>query len=468
MRSLTLRASLSLWFAGLAIVVLGGASAALYLGVRASLFEGLDAQLRARAEGVAALCEWEDDTIQLEGVAESGIDLPLLGPDYAIEIRSWPGQELVRRYGPELPAPDVAASADREPGAVFRTCPVNGGADRRVCSLHAAFPAAVASEEESAHPAYAVEVRVGTSLAPLHAQLARIRWSVLAVIGVSVLVVLAFAAFVSRRVTRPLDELGRAAVAVRAGGDAPMPSRGTGDEVDRLASILDEAFAALRHEMDRQRRFTADASHELRTPVSIVQNHTEVALRRDRTPAGTREALAEILDTAQRMGRTLEALLTLTRLDAGARSEGEPVELVELAREAAAGTHGRDEITIEVAGDADATVHGDRDLLRILLDNLIANAVRHARSVVTVAVTATAGDEVELVVRDDGPGMPAEERGRAFERFFRGAGAAGQAGAGLGLALVESIARVHGAACALEDAAPGLRVRVRFPRADAA
>lgn len=465
MKTLSLRASLMAWFIALASLIVGLASVALYAGVRSSLLAGVDGELLAQAQGIAALCEWEDGGVHLEGAFETAPQLRLFGDATSAEVCVLPGLQVVKQFGAALPA----APADGFPeGADARTY----GGDLRVVAATFAFPARPGAEgvsEDSEHgpsPAFAVRIRAGTSLRPMFEQLARIAWIAVLVGLASIGAVVAFGAFLSRRVTVPLERLGDAAVRVRDGAEAHVPRRGTGDEIDRLAEILDEAFASLRASVDRQKRFIADASHELRNPIAILQSATEIALRRARAPEDYAASLREVHDTAQRMARLIESLLMLTRLDANGHTADVAVDLVAVVRECVGAAVVPDGKEVEVRAPQGVEVAGDRHLLGILCGNLLGNALRFARQRVVVAVDVDA-TSVRLSVTDDGPGVAAADRERLFERFYRGEDTGGHAGAGLGLALVAAIAAAHGARPVLVDASPGLAVQVVFVRRSA-
>jgi len=454
-RSLPLRTSLTLWFVGLAGTVLVLASTALFVGVRMALRAGLDAELEARAEGIAALCEWESGQIELEGGLEDSLDVPVLRGANAIEIREWPSMTLVRAFGVELPA----ASADAAPRSYERN------ESLRVVGVRAALHDPDAADDGRPHTDTQVLVRVGGSLDTIRQSLIWLAGFALVTCALSLLAVAGFSAFIGGRVVRPLQELGVAAAAVRPGSIPDLPRRGTADEVDHLASILGATFSSLHAALERQRRFTADASHELRTPITILRTEAEVALRRHRSVEEFRALSVRVHETALRMERMVESLLTLTRLDGAAKRISEPVDLATIIEDALADrAPGRQvEIAMQLDPDASAGLNGDADLLRMLVDNLIANALRHAESRVVVSLARTTVG-IEFCVRDDGPGVPDDERPFLFERFFRGRNVRGHSGAGLGLAIVEAVVVAHGGECSAEDARPGLRVRVQFPR----
>ena len=270
---------------------------------------------------------------------------------------------------------------------------------------------------------------------------------------------------------RPLSRL-RGAVEARDGraapdlspletGPLPLELRPLATAFDRLLAQLDTATAATR-------RFTADASHQMRTPLAVLK--VQVALAR----RGSSEALDEIADASARLERLLTQLLALARAEeAGASAPLERVDLREVAVRVISRHIGQAiDADVELQLEAEAgpvMVTGHRTLIVEIVGNLVDNGIRYNRrgGMVTVAIAPAGdvpGDEVTLSVRDDGPGIPRADRDRVFDRFIRLEAADGAEGSGLGLAVVRSAATRIGATIALEDAAPGLIVRLRFPR----
>jgi signal transduction histidine kinase len=449
MRILPLRTSLKLWFVGLATGMITLAAAALFVGMRSALLRGLDATLMARAEGIGSMCEWEDGAIELEGALEQSLDSPLSRNVAGVELRTWPELELVRAHGESLPPRiDIGAST------------VSG---RRIVAHVMTLPGSEHLTDDGSESSMQVLVRVTDSLGPVQVALLWLGGFALVTLGVALLTALGFGSYVGRRIVKPLGDLADAAAAVRPGVSAQLPRRGVDDELDRLAAVLQATFDALKVAMDEQRRFTADASHELRTPIAILQAETEIALRRERSPAELTDLIVRVQGTAARMGRMVESLLTLTRLDEGLPIGSARVDLTHLIDDIVAQSCADVSIEIQTLRAAGpCSVPGDEELLRMLLANLLANACRYARTVVRVWAEEVGGG-VDLVVEDDGAGVGAAERERLFERFYRGMDARGHAGAGLGLALVASIARAHGGSTSAEDVVPGLRIRVRLP-----
>ncbi|MFE0811364.1 ATP-binding protein [Streptomyces sp. NPDC058794] len=264
---------------------------------------------------------------------------------------------------------------------------------------------------------------------------------------------------VTRRALRPVEGIRREMAAITASEDLArrVPVPGTHDEVARLASTTNETLAALESSVERQRRFVADASHELRSPIASLRTQLEVAA-----------AHPELLDLdgavedTVRLQRLAADLLLLARLDAGERPADARVDLAELAREETGGRAG-----VRVRAEDDVTVAGSRGQLGRVLANLLDNAQRHARSAVEVSVRRD-GEAAVVAVADDGEGVPAADRERVFERFVRldAARSRDDGGAGLGLAIARDVAVRHGGTLTVHDApAGGALFELRLPAA---
>ncbi|CAG9177083.1 Swarming motility regulation sensor protein RssA [Cupriavidus laharis] len=271
---------------------------------------------------------------------------------------------------------------------------------------------------------------------------------------------------------QPLREIATEVRARDASSLAPLAMRQMPDEIAPLSDALNQLLARLSHALDTQRAFVADAAHALRTPLTALQLQAQLVERAD-DPQARREAVRNLRQGLERLTHLVAQLLTLARQEPGAVTfPHEPVDLPALAAGVLADmAQAALDREIDLGMDADsvpaARIHGDADALRILLTNLIDNALAYIPrgSRVDILVRqAPGGGEVELVVSDNGPGIPAVERGRVFDRFYRLPDAP-TGGSGLGLAIVAEIAQSHGARVALEDAGPGLRVRVTFPAA---
>ena len=245
-------------------------------------------------------------------------------------------------------------------------------------------------------------------------------------------------------------------------GVGPVP-----EEIQPLVGALNGLLSRLGGALAQQRQFVADAAHELRTPLTALRLQLQLA-ERARDDPEREKAYAMLREGIARAVRLVEQLLTLAREDPDAPVAARAtVDLAELARsvvqghEAAAQAKG---LALAARAEEGAVVEGDRGALRTLMENLLDNAIRYtAAGSVTVSVRR-APDEALVEVEDSGPGIPAAERARVFDRFYRGESAA-QGGTGLGLAIVRRIAERHRGSVELLDAGqrPGLLARVRLP-----
>ena len=249
---------------------------------------------------------------------------------------------------------------------------------------------------------------------------------------------------------------------------APLDEASAPREISPLIGALNALFDRLHTSLEQERRFTADAAHELRTPLAAVKTQAQVALGATGEAERSR-ALANVVAGTDRASRLVEQLLVLARLDPQtALPPGQTVDLHALAQqgvaEIAPAAAGKGVEVSLAAGDA-ASVPGDAVLLAVLLRNLLDNAVRYtpAGGEVEVSVEHTSGG-VSLAVIDSGPGIPEAERGKVFERFHRVLGS-GEEGSGLGLSIVRRIADLHraGVSLVMGPGGRGLRVEVRFP-----
>lgn len=271
----------------------------------------------------------------------------------------------------------------------------------------------------------------------------------------------------------PLDRMSRAVAKRRPDAMAPLAQDNVPRELQPLAESLNALLARLDEALSAQRRFTADAAHELRTPLAALKLQVGLATRAhdDAQRAG---ALAELEAGVDRAAHLVDQLLTMARLEPESpERRSEPVDLAALARDAIvarAPLAGDKRIDLGHTGAASAAVTGDPAMLSMLLGNLLDNALRYtpAEGRVDVATEVRDGGVV-LSVIDTGPGIPPAERERVFERFYRGtAQSAGpQTGSGLGLSIVRRIAAAHGATVSLDEGPDGrgLAVHVRFPTA---
>jgi signal transduction histidine kinase len=324
-------------------------------------------------------------------------------------------------------------------------------------------------------PAGPVTVYVATSVEVVSETVATLRG--LLVLGVpAVAVLLGLVAWpVVGRALQPVEAI-RAEVGEISDRDLArrVPEPPGGNEVARLARTMNAMLARLDAAARRQRDFVADASHELQSPLTTMRTHLEVALAHPETTDWTAVARA-LLAEGQEMEALVRDLLFLARED---DSSAEPVthlvDLDDLVLEESARLRAASSVAIDTTAVSAAPVRGSTEQLRRLVRNLLENAERHAAGRVDLSLSA-AGGTVELTVRDDGPGVPRDERERVFDRFVRldTARARQGSGSGLGLSIVAAVAARHGGTVQVVDgvdgaAGVGATFVVRLPEARSA
>ncbi|HTI33405.1 MAG TPA: HAMP domain-containing sensor histidine kinase [Miltoncostaea sp.] len=323
--------------------------------------------------------------------------------------------------------------------------------------------------------ASATTLVVAVPLADVNSTLHRLTLIELAV-GAAVLGALALLAWwLVRLGLRPLERIEATAERIAAGDDLDrrIPDADPRTEVGRLARALNAmldrlqgAFAERRASEDRLRRFVADASHELQTPLTSVRGYAELFRRgAARNPEDLDVAMTRIEAEATRMGVLVDDLLTLARLDQGRELRRDPVDLVPLARDLVSDARVvAPDRPIELESDGPVVVEGDDPALRQVVGNLIANARVHTPpgNPVTVRVRADDGHGV-VEVADRGPGLAPDHAARVFERFFRAdpSRARASGGSGLGLSIVAAVAEAHGGVAEV-DSAPGVGATFRI------
>jgi signal transduction histidine kinase len=288
------------------------------------------------------------------------------------------------------------------------------------------------------------------------------------VLSVAVLLSLVLGIVIGRALLARMDAVGRTASAILRDDLAQrVPLDGRNDEFDALATRLNAMLDRIQQLVRGLRETTDNVAHDLRRPLARLRNRMEITLLEPRSAEEYRAALQEGIQDADGLIRTFNTLLDIAQAEAGQnRSDRGPVNLNDLAHDlaelygAAAEEHGLD-FELEVVPGL--TVSGSRELLARALGNLLENAIKYTPAGGRVRLEACVHDgAAELRVSDTGPGIPEVERAHVLERFVRLDAARSAPGNGLGLSLVRAAAAAHGAQLLLEDAAPGLRVRLRF------
>lgn len=274
--------------------------------------------------------------------------------------------------------------------------------------------------------------------------------------------------WIARRAFRPLEDITATADAISQASDlsARVAVPPGSNEFTRLASTFNQMFARLERSFEAETQFTADASHELRTPVSVIKSACEYAEKYGETPEEQRETIAMIHRQADKMSQLIGQLLSITRLDQGTETaRREKLDLTDLARTICAeGPWPADRLFLEADGPVFAWA--DKTLLARLVQNLIDNGFKYGKPGGHVWVVLRRGeDQVLLTVRDDGKGIPPAEQEKVWQRFYQVDPARGEkSGAGLGLSMVQKIAQAHGGWMTLEsDPAWGSAFTLHLP-----
>jgi two-component system OmpR family sensor kinase len=414
-------------------IVLAATGLFLYFRLESELDDTLNRGLRSRGQDVAGLVRQSDASLS------EGSSTRLLDADESFAQVLTLGGRIVDS-SPALHGEPLLAAAQveraREGAILFDRGPIGNEDD----------PARVLALPVDAQAARVI-VAVGASLEAHGEALEGLRTQLL--IGLPLALLLASLAGygLAAAALRPVESMRLRASRI-SGGDptqrlpVPVPH----DEIRRLGETLNEMLDRIEATIRRERRFVADASHELRTPLALLRTELELAGRRERSREELAGALRSAGEETERLSRLADDLLILARAEDGrlpVRVEDVPArDLLERAASrflARAGDAGR-EITVE---PSDETVKGDRLRLEQALGNLVDNALRHGAGNVTLrAVEDTS--EIELHVTDEGSGFPSEFLPHAFDRFARPDEARARGGAGLGLSIVDVIARAHG------------------------
>jgi signal transduction histidine kinase len=403
------------------VVAVAALGVAVLARLDAQLHDALDRSLRVRATEVARLAASTPDLLLTPGTLEgrlggSPLLVQVIDPRGRIVARS---SALGSRVLPEAPVVRAALNGRRA-----------GYGDARLGADPVRVYAAPLGELGRGPAAGGAVIVAGTTV-DIEETLDTTRRFVLLASVVAALLAAGLATLLASRALRPLRRLSSGARAIERTGDASqrLPDPHARDEVGTLAETLNAMLASLERAREVEQRFVGDASHELRTPLTALRGNLAYVTKHGADP----EVLEDIAADAARLGDLLDDLLALAREDAAAPARAEPVDVAELAREAAAD---------HVFAPDSLVVLGERPALERALDNLVRNARRHGSGAVTVTV-ARDGNHARLSVTDEGPGLTPEQAEHAFERFWRGRDAAAP-GSGLGLAIVRAVAERHG------------------------
>jgi heavy metal sensor kinase len=459
MTHLSIRWRLTLWY-GLALgAVLAVFGTAVYFTMRHELIARIDADLAGElqevADDIGTTADWPKLTERwARRFARRG--------GYEFQVSHVRGDLLAQsdRLRPSgMPIPPISASLRH---LDFENAPLGS----RTVELASNGRWRVAAQLVSVSGGPVVAQVAGT-LTPVDQELAELLAVLLLTGPLALVAALGGGYLLARKALSPVDRMAAAADQITATHlDRRLEVPNADDELGRLARTLNGMIARLERSFDEIRRFTADAAHELRTPLAVMRNAAEVALRAERDPEQYRRVLEDLLDEVGRLTRLTERLLFLCREEMGiAPPAREPLWLDEVVRDAAehmqavANAKG---LTLSVDGLAPCQVRGDEGQLRRLLFNLLDNAIKYTPAGGSITVRAEASNgAARVTVADTGIGIAAEHLPHVFDRFYRVDQARGFSadGTGLGLAISRAIAEAHGGAITIDSiAGQGTRV----------
>jgi len=464
------KARLTLWHAAATTAILLAAAVSANWLLARAVFGQLDAALLVIGETEAGSALDHPAGVHLHDLDASAdpASLRLNRLDKLVQIIDNRGAVLLRSAtlrDSELPAPASLVERTRKGETVIETASWRDGEPIRLLTL----PISVAGS-------YPFAVQVGTSLRPTYAFLrtARVLWLVMSIAVLAA--VIATGTLLARSALRPVSTALHMAQQIgEAIGGRRLPHPGTTDEIGRLVSTLNAMLDRLERSLNAHRRFTADAAHELRTPLSRLRSELEITLRRPRSSEEYRGAVRSGLDETVRLTDLTDALLTLARLDTeqtdwpphtpfGVTSDALEAECRRVRAEA-----DRCRVEVVVQSSPRLEVRVPQGLLALLLGNLLQNAIRFTPpGGRVIASVAAANGEAVLSIADSGPGIPAAHLPRIFDRFFRGdpARSGDVPGFGLGLSICRTIAdRYHGVIEMVPNPAGGSVFSARLPLA---
>jgi two-component system, OmpR family, sensor kinase len=439
-RPQTLQVRLVLAAAGSILVALALFGVATVVVVRHELRGSLDSALRQRAEQVAQLAVSAPAVLTTPGALES----PVSGRQIVVEVIDARGRIVARSL-------TLGARLLPSQGRLARAARVSGATGFENVDLDGRLFRMFAAPIPLSGPAGGGAVLVASDTTDIARTTDHLGF-VVVLIGVAVALLAALvAAGLTRRGLRPLRRLAVAAGEIERTADPSrrLPVGGSSDEIGQLTGVLNRMLASLEAARAGERRFLADASHELRTPVTTLLGNVEYAARH----GASAEVLEELVRDAERLARLVDDLLVLERAGTvGADLDG-VVDVAGVVQEVAAGYDGR-VVVSPVAGSGAVVVRGDAGELARAVENLVENGLVHGPADGSVSVSVvSAGGRVLLTVRDDGPGPDPGDVERLFERFWRGPEASARPGSGLGLSIVAAIAERHGGAVKVQGSA---------------
>jgi two-component system heavy metal sensor histidine kinase CusS len=461
MTNLSIRWRLTAWYGAVLSAILAGFSVAVYLLMQHHLLALTDAALRGE------FTEFGDEVGRASSLSELPEDLRsrFSGVEgHEFELSTLDGEPLFRSRGVAptgLPRPDVGDIGPVDViGPVFRNVTLE-----RLGTVHLAGGVVRG-------PSGPLLLQVAASLAPSSRALRELVIVLLTIGPLALACTLGGGYWLARKALEPIDRMAATVAEITSNRlDRRLETPGTDDELGGLARTFNAMIERLQRSFEEVRRFTADAAHELRTPLAAMRTEAEVALRSLRSPERDQRVLENLLEEMERLTRLVSQLLFLCREDAGiGTGDLQIIRLEELVSEVGEhmGVAAQEKgvgLSVDLPGPF--PVQGDADRLRQLFFNLLDNAIKYTPPGGTVAVRGeTSNGQVRVTVADTGIGIPADHLSHVFDRFYRvdPARSPETEGSGLGLAICRSIAEAHGGRLGIHsDFGSGTHVTLVLP-----
>jgi heavy metal sensor kinase len=459
----SIRFRLTAWYALILMVTFAATGIGVWWAIRNSIHSTVDKDLRSRLQSLRTYLKEQASSPDPEPLSEElAEDASLSGTSFRIKADD--GQWIYQSPNTKdwnLPITDSTQLPVRGKIKTIRT-------DGK--------PVRVLSAQLELKPKQFGVAQIGVQVDEYYEMLNGVTWTALLASPLVLLLASAGGYWMSRRALEPVDQITRTAGEIGAYNlSARLPLRRAGDELDRLSATLNSMFERLEAAFRQITQFTADASHELRTPVAIIRTTAELARTKQRSPEEYRKALDGILTESERTSRLIEDLLLLARADAGADNMAqEPISLAECLRDAVSEVRVLAEhkgVSLEGGEAADCTITGDQQAIRRLFLILLDNAIKYTPSGGKVSVNLSLENSAQrpnavVEVRDTGVGISGDDLQHVFERFYRAAKdrSRNTGGAGLGLSIARWIAEKHrGEVWAESSPETGSVFHVRLP-----
>jgi heavy metal sensor kinase len=457
----TLRFRFALWVAGLLLVVLAGFSLFVYFNLRISLLAGVDDALRLSATQTIATANIQNGQISFaDSMPDGAASSDLQERGLTIRILNPTGAQL-EGFGPFLNLPVNASSLAAASKGQATLSTIADPGEGALVRLY--------SEPILDNGQLAGVVQVAQSLGDMYDTLSRLLTAIL--LGAPLLVGIAGIGgyILAAHALAPIDQMTLTAQRISAEDlSARIDLPGTDDEVGRLAATFDHMLRRLGKAFRRERQFTADAAHELRTPLAAMQAIISVIREERRSPEDYEQALDDLAEETDRLRILAEGLLNLARSDAQKTTAFEDIDISTLLSDLCDSLRPLAEkkgLTFTRNISDNIIITGDGDSLIRLFVNLLDNAIKYTScGGITVSVHRSRDSVVELTITDTGHGIPVEDLPHIFERFYRVEKSRASRGSGLGLAIAAQIARSHGGEITVKSTVgKGTTVTVQLP-----